>query len=131
MASIEGRGFAGKIEVKEGASGPYCRFQLAVQQKYKDKNKVEVKETLYWRCVSFKPECFPTDGEYMGVTGYVTLTKWDGGQSGKGGVNVDVTVQSVERLAQREGSGAGRKAASSASDAPPPSDPFALSPEKP
>lgn len=128
MASIEGRGFAGKIELKESAKGPYCRFQLAVQQKYKNKDKVEVKETIYWRCVSFSEDCFPTDGEYMGVTGYVTLTKWDGGKSGQGGVNVEVTVKSAERLAQRKGDGPATRALV---DAPPPSDPFALSPEKP
>lgn len=131
MATIEGRGFAGKIELKESAQGPYCRFRVAVQQKYKNKDKVEVKETIHWRCVSFKPECFPTDGEYMGVTGYVTLTKWDGGQSGKGGVNVEVNVQSVERLAQREGNGAGGKPRAAVAESAPPSDPFALSPEKP
>ncbi len=126
MASIEARGFVNKLELKESAKGPYAKFDLAVQQKRKDKDKNEVKETLYFRCIDFNPTNLPAEGDYVGVTGYVTLTKWEKG------INVDVSVKSYEKLEQRakEPRTNGRTGGSKASDAPP-SDPFALSPGKP
>ncbi len=123
MATIEGRGYVNKLTVSDGAK-TYAKFQLAVQQKYKDKDKNEVKETLYWNCVDFDCKELPSEGDYVGVTGYVTLKKWDGGKTGKGGVNVDVTVKSYEKLEQRA-KAAGSPGASKATDAAPPSDPFA------
>ncbi len=97
MATIEARGFVNNLKLAESAKGPYAKFDLAVQQKRKDKDKTEIKETLYFKCVDFDPKDIPADGDYVGVTGYVTLTKWDGGKTGKGGVNVDVTVKGYEK----------------------------------
>ncbi len=134
MATLEGRGFVNKLEVKQSAKGAnYAKFDLAVQQKYRGKDGVEVKETLYWRCADFDPKDLPAEGDYVGVTGYATFTKWDGGKTGKGGVNVEVTVKSYEKLPQRDA--ATRQPATApraaSADAAPPSDPFALSPGKP
>jgi hypothetical protein len=127
MATIEARGYVNKLERKESAKGPYVKFDLAVQQKRKDRTGTEVKETLYFKCIDFDPKEAPDDGEYVGVTGYVTLTKWDGGKDGKGGVNIDVTVKSYEKLAQREDT---RKPKAPTADAPP-ADPFAIEKDKP
>ncbi len=118
MATIEARGYVNKLELKTGAKGQYAKFDLAVQQKRKDKDKNEIKETLYFRCVDFDPEDLPAEGDYVGVTGYVTLSKWDKG------INVDVTVNSYEKLEQRA-------KAPKPQDAPPPLDPFALQKETP
>lgn len=126
MATISARGFVNRLEMKESAKGPYAKFDLAVQQKRKDRDKNEVKETLYFRCVDFDPKDVPSEGDYVGVTGYVTLTKWEGGKDGKGGINVDVTVQSYEKLEQRGDRAAKPKAAPKAAEEAPPSDPFAL-----
>lgn len=128
MAVIEGRGYVNKLVVAQSAKGAnYAKFDLAVQQKRKDKAGGEVKETLYWRCCDFDPKDLPAEGDYVGVSGYVTLTKWDGGKSGLGGVNVEVTVKNYEKFTQKDNGS--RKPV--AADTAPPSDPFALSPGKP
>ena len=124
MATITARGFVNNLEMKESSKGPYAKFKLAVQQKRREKGGVEVKETLYFSCVDFDPKDVPAEGDYTGVSGYVTLTKWDGGKEGKGGVNVDVTVQSYEKLEQKARTAAPARAGKPDAGAPP-SDPFA------
>lgn len=115
MATFEARGYANKVSVQTSSNGnPFCKFTLAVQQKRKDKTGQEVKEKLYVNCVSFDQEHFPSDGEYLGATGYVTIFPWSA--NGKTGINIDLKVNGVERLPQKEGFG--KKA--------PPADPFAL-----
>ena len=133
MATIEARGYVNKLEHRISSGGKeYVKFDLAVQQKRKEKGGNEVVEKLYFRCVDFDPKGAPADGEYVGVTGYVTLTKWEGGKEGKGGINIDVTVKSYEKLEQkaRKDGGGGPGAAAGKAE-PPPEDPFALSPGKP
>jgi len=131
MATIEARGYVNKLSLHESSKGPYAKFELAVKQKRKGKDGQQVGgekgETLYFRCIDFDPKNIPADGDYVGVTGYVTLSKWDGGQSGQGGVNVDVSVKSYEKLEQR--ARAASPVAAGGNNAPP-ADPFALSPEK-
>jgi hypothetical protein len=127
MAQIEARGFVKDVKLAESAKGPYAKFTLAVQQKRRDKDKNDIKETLYFKCVDFDPKDVPSEDEYVGVKGYVTLTRW--GTDSKGGVNVDVTVQSYEKLPQK--SGGGGKPTARKDDAAPPSDPFKLSQDKP
>jgi single-stranded DNA-binding protein len=126
MATLEARGFVKRREVKTSGSGSErVQFTLAVQQKRKDKDRKEIKETIYLQCVDFDGKDAPAEGEYVGVTGYLTLTTWEKGD--KHGYNADVTVKSYEKLPQKESSG---NAPAAAKDAPPPSDPFALSPDK-
>jgi len=121
MASIEARGFVNKVTTKEYSKGSLVKFDLAVSQKRKDKTGQEVKETLYFHCVDFDGKDAPDEGEYIGVTGYLTLSTWQGGKDGKGGINVDVTVKSYEKLPQRD-SGSRPAAKNDAI----PNDPFAL-----
>ncbi len=129
MATFEARGFCNKPELKTSAKGKdYFRFTLAVQQKRKDKTGAEVKETLYVNCTDFDPKDVPADGEYVGVTGYITISKW--AANGKDGINLDLSVKSYEKLEQK--GGADRKTSGTrTADAPPPSDPFKLSADKP
>ncbi len=130
MSTIEARGFVKRVEMKTSAKGSeYARFTLAVGQKRREKGGVDVKETLYFNCTDFDPRDVPAEGEYIGVTGYVTLSRWEGGKDGKGGINVDISVKSYEKLPQKDNGSRGAPAASG--DAAPPSDPFALSPGKP
>ena len=127
MATIEARGYVNKREVKtSGAGKERVTFDLAVQQKRKDKTGTEVVEKIYLRCVDFDGKDAPPEGDYVGVTGYLTLTTW--AANGKNGYNADVTVKSYEKLEQKSRA-AGPAAA--AKLAPPPEDPFALSPGKP
>ncbi len=129
MATFEARGYAKKVEIKTSSAGKdRAQFDLAVQQKRKDKAGVEVKETLYVRCVDFDPKDVPAEGEYVGVTGYLTVTSW--AANGKNGTNLDVTVKSYEKLAQKEQTDRPARVAKSA-DAPPPSDPFLIQKDKP
>ena len=131
MATIEARGYVNKLSKHEGPKGAYAKFDLAVKQKRKGRDGKlvggENGETLYFKCIDFNAKDLPSEGDYVGVTGYVTLSKWDGGQSGQGGVNVEVSVQSYEKLEQKA------RAARPGNGSPeaPPNDPFALSPEKP
>ncbi len=129
MAIYESRGYAKKVEIKTaaGTGAQRCQFDLAVSQKRKE-NGVEVKETIYIRCVDFKCENIPVDGEYLGVTGYLTLSPW--AKNGKNGFNADLTVKSYEKLAQKEQTERPARVAKSA-DAPPPSDPFLIQKDKP
>ncbi len=127
MATLEARGFVKKLELKESAKGPYAKFDLAVKQKRKGKDGQQVGgekgETLYFRCIDFDPKNVPADGDYVGVTGYVTLSTWTGAE-GKAGLNVDVSVKSYEKFEQRPRDNAGPGAGKA--DAAPPSDPFDL-----
>jgi hypothetical protein len=126
MATIEARGYVNKLEAKVSGSGATrYQFDLAVQQKRKDKSGTQIVEKLYLRCVDFDGKEVPAEGEYVGVTGYLTVTSW--AANGKNGTNLDVTVKSYEKLPQKERAAA----APAAKDAAPPSDPFALSPGKP
>ncbi len=128
MATLEARGFVNKLEVKEGNGKTYAKFDLAVQQKRKNKDKVEVKETLYIKCVDFDPKDLPADGDYVGVTGYLTVTSWSA--NGKNGTNLDVTVKSYEKLEQKARADNRTAPAKAAASDAPPSDPFALRPDK-
>ncbi len=121
MATLEARGYVNKLSIQEGGGKTYARFELAVQQKRKDKDKKEIKETLYFKCVDFDPKDLPSEGDYVGVTGYATITSW--AANGKNGTNIEVTVKSYEKLEQR--AKAAKPAAAAASDVAPPSDPFA------
>ncbi len=130
MATLESRGYVNKLEIKEGNGKTYARFELAIQQKRKDKDRKEIVEKLYIRCVDFDPKDLPSEGDYVGVTGYLTVTSW--AANGKNGTNLDVTVKSYEKLEQKPRADRPAGAAASKSvAAPPPEDPFALSPEKP
>ncbi len=129
MATFEARGYVKKLEIKTSAAGKdRAQFDFAVSQKRKDKTGVEVKETLYIRAVDFDPKDLPAEGDYVGITGYLTVSSW--AANGKNGTNLDLTVKSYERLPQKDKADRPATAAKSA-DAPPPSDPFALSPGKP
>lgn len=129
MATFEARGYVKKLEIKtSGAGKDRAQFDLAVAQKRKDKTGTEVKETLYVRCVDFDPKDLPAEGDYVGVTGYLTVESW--AANGKNGTNLNVTVKSYEKLEQKAKTERPAGAAKAA-DAPPPSDPFALSPGKP
>jgi hypothetical protein len=128
MAKIETRGYINKFERKESGKGPYCKFQLATQQKRKDKSGTMVTEKLYLNCVDFTgkdPPGLHTDSRdgtptaYVGIKGYLTITGW--AKDGKGGANVDVTVTEYEELEQNNA-----PAAAKAATAAPPADPFAL-----
>lgn len=121
MAKYEARGFVKRIETKtSGSGGQRVQFDLAVAQKVR-KDGVDVKDTLYVRCVDFKCENVPVEGEYVGVNGYLTITSW--AKNGKNGVNADLNVQSYEKLPQKEGQ---PKLAPAANQAPPPADPWSL-----
>ncbi len=127
MATIEARGYVNKREVKvSGAGKERVQFDLAVQQKRKDKTGQEVVEKLYFRCVDFDGKEAPPEGDYVGVTGYLTISNW--AANGKNGTNLDVTVKSYELLPQKARAAG---TAPAAKLAPPPEDPFALSPGKP
>ena len=118
MATFEARGYANKVTVAQSSGGKdYCKFTLSVQQKRKDRTGQELKEKLWVNCVTFDPENFPSEGEYIGATGYVTIFQWSA--NGKTGVSIDLKVNSVERLAQRDAKGKGGTSAL-------PADPFAL-----
>ena len=128
MATFEARGYCNKPELKTSAKGvQYCKFTLAVQQKRRDKMGAEIVEKLYVNCTDFDPKNIPSDGEYLGVTGYITISKW--AANGKDGINLDLSVKSYEKLEQKARTGGSPVAAKT--DAAPPSDPFALSPGKP
>ncbi len=127
MAVLEARGYVNKLELKTSAGGTsYAKFDLAVQQKRKDKDKKEIVEKLYLRCTDFDPKNLPAEGDYVGVTGYVTIFPW--AANGKSGINIEVSVKDYEKLEQKARA-VGAPAASKL--APPPEDPFALSPGKP
>ena len=128
MATIEARGYVNKLELKTSAGGTnYARFDLAVQQKRKDKDRKEIVEKLYFKVTDFDPKNLPAEGDYVGVTGYVTIFPWSA--NGKSGINIEVTAKSYEKLEQKARTGGSPVAAKT--DAAPPSDPFALSPGKP
>ncbi len=128
MATLEARGYVNKLELKTSAGGTsYAKFDLAVQQKRKDKDKKEIVEKLYLRCTDFDPKNLPAEGDYVGVTGYVTIFPW--AANGKSGINIEVSVKNYETLEQKSRSAVGTAAAGKL--APPPEDPFALSPGKP
>ena len=130
MATIEARGYVNKLEVKISAAGKSrTTFDLAVQQKRKDKTGTEVVDKLYFRCVDFDGQEAPAEGDYVGVTGYATITSW--AANGKNGTNIDVTVKAYEKLAQKDRAERPTAAAGASKAAPPPEDPFALSPGKP
>lgn len=124
MATLEIRGYVNKLELKESDKGPYAKFTLACLQKRKDRSGKDVAEKLWLNCVDFKCKDLPSEGDYVGISGYVTISQWSAND--KSGINIDVTVQSYEKLEQRE-----KKAKAPKSDEPPPSDPFKMSPEKP
>ena len=127
MATLEARGFVNKREVKVSQDGKdRVTFDLSVQQKRRDKDRKEIVEKIYLRCVDFDGRDAPAEGEYVGVTGYLTITSW--AVNGKNGYNADVTVKSYERLEQKTRTGSSPSAGKLA---PPPEDPFALSPNKP
>ena len=127
MATLEARGYVNKRVVKVSAAGKErVTFDLAIQQKRKDKGGVEVVEKLYLRCVDFDGKDAPDEGDYVGVTGYVTISQWSA--NGKTGINVEVSVKSYERLVQKPRTGG---TGFRPSLPPPPEDPFALSPGKP
>jgi hypothetical protein len=76
-------------------------------------------EKLYVNCTDFDPKSVPADGDYVGVKGYVTISKWVA--NGKDGINIDLSVKEYEKLEQKA-----RAAPVKAKDDAPPSDPFAL-----
>lgn len=128
MAVLESRGYVNKLELKTSKGGKdYARFDLACQQKRKDKDGKEIVEKLYLRCTDFDPKNIPAEGDYVGVTGYVTIFPW--AANGKNGINIEVSVKSYEKLEQRAKTG-GKPVVASGDNAPP-SDPFAISPGKP
>lgn len=126
MATLEVRGYANQVTIKETAKGQMCKWTLGAKQKvFKDGAKVDDK--LYVSCVSFDTEQFPNEGEYLGITGYVTITQSDklNNKTGKPFLNVEVSVKNVERLAQL-GDKSGGSIVAKKADAAPPSDPFAI-----
>ena len=129
MATYECRGYCKKPELKTSSKGEYFKCTISVQQKRKDKTGTEVKENLYVNVVDFNPKDVPVEGEYIGVSGYVTISKWEA--NGKSGINIDLTAKNWEKLPQKDGGAKPWVGGTKAADLAPPSDPFALSPGKP
>lgn len=136
MATIESRGYANKVTHGEGGGKAYVKFDLACKQKRKI-NGVLTEEKIYLRCIDFTSSSdAPVEGEYIGVTGYLTVFA-NLGKDGKAYANVDVSVKSYEKVAQlaprdgstRAGVAGNAGGAGASADAPPPSDPFALKPD--
>ncbi len=123
MATLETRGYVNAPEVKTTSGGKtYCKFRLGTKQKRKVDGAM-VQENVSISCVDFSEGPFPAEGEYTGVTGYLTVSAW--AKEGKNGYNLDLTVKSYEKIAQLPPRNGGTGGSGGKSDAPP-ADPFAL-----